>query len=141
VRIRPAGPDDLEAVVALVAEVDRGRGEEFDEAAFRSLIAEAVLFVAEADGGIVGNLGIHGIDGVSASIGMSVATAWRRRGVGTALIEAAAEWARAHTLGRLTLEVLADNAAALALYRKVGFVEERRRFSKGREIVIMALRP
>jgi len=139
VRIRPAGPEDIEAVVALVADVDRERGEELDEAALRSLLLDAVLFVAEAEDGIAGNLGVHGIDGASASLGMSVAAAWRRRGVGTALIEAAIEWARAQNLDRLRLEVLADNAPAVALYRKLGFVEDSRRRGGRGEVVLMSL--
>ena len=37
------------------------------------------------------------------------------------------EWARAHGLHKLTLGVFPQNEAAIALYRKCGFVEEGRR--------------
>jgi L-phenylalanine/L-methionine N-acetyltransferase len=49
------------------------------------------------------------------------------RGVGSALLAAAIECAD-HSLGlrRIELTVFADNAPAIALYRKFGFVEEGR---------------
>ena len=58
-------------------------------------------------------------------IGMSVHRDWRGRGVGTALMGAAVDLAE-NWLGltRLELTVFTDNAAAIALYRKFGFVVE-----------------
>jgi GNAT superfamily N-acetyltransferase len=56
-----------------------------------------------------------------------VASGWRGRGVGTALVAAAIEWARARGLHRLSLSVFPHNEAAIALYRKFGFLEEGRR--------------
>ncbi len=60
-----------------------------------------------------------------ASIGMAVHDDWAGRGVGTALMQAALDLAD-NWLGltRVELTVWADNQAALALYRKAGFVEE-----------------
>jgi ribosomal protein S18 acetylase RimI-like enzyme len=58
---------------------------------------------------------------------MAVARLWRGRGVGSALLAAAIEKARGDGLHKLSLEVFAHNDAAIALYRKVGFVEEGRR--------------
>jgi RimJ/RimL family protein N-acetyltransferase len=60
-------------------------------------------------------------------IGMMVAQGWRGRGVGSALVAASIDWARAHGLHKLTLSVFPQNAAAIGLYRKFGFVEEGRR--------------
>jgi RimJ/RimL family protein N-acetyltransferase len=60
-------------------------------------------------------------------LGMLVARDRRGRGVGTALVAAAIEWARGRGLHKLTLSVFPHNAAAIALYRKFGFVEEGRR--------------
>jgi RimJ/RimL family protein N-acetyltransferase len=57
-------------------------------------------------------------------LGMLVARPWRGRRVGTALVAAAIEWARARGLHKLTLSVFSHNEAAIALYRKFGFVEE-----------------
>jgi RimJ/RimL family protein N-acetyltransferase len=60
-------------------------------------------------------------------LGMLVHRDWRGRGVGSALMQAAIEWARGHGLHKLCLEVFAQNAGAIALYRNCGFVEEGRR--------------
>jgi ribosomal protein S18 acetylase RimI-like enzyme len=51
----------------------------------------------------------------------------RGRGVGSALLAAAIQWARERGLHELSLDVFAHNASAIALYRKFGFVEEGRR--------------
>jgi RimJ/RimL family protein N-acetyltransferase len=42
-------------------------------------------------------------------------------------LAAAIEWARERGLHKLSLGLFAHNAAAIALYRKFGFVEEGRR--------------
>jgi RimJ/RimL family protein N-acetyltransferase len=60
-------------------------------------------------------------------LGMFVAAESRGRGVGTALVGAAIQWARARGLHKLTLSVFPHNDAAIGLYRKFGFVEEGRR--------------
>jgi L-phenylalanine/L-methionine N-acetyltransferase len=57
-------------------------------------------------------------------LGMLVARDWRRRGVGSALLRAAIEWARRDGMHKLSLTVFAHNATAIALYRKFGFAEE-----------------
>lgn len=57
---------------------------------------------------------------------LAVSPAWRRRGLGAALLDALADKARAGGFPRLSLHVWADNAAALAFYAKAGFVEAGR---------------
>ncbi len=90
------------------------------------------MFVAVADTDVVGSVHVivsrHGFG----EIAMGVARAWRGRGVGSALLAAAIEWARGQTLHKLILSVFAHNAAAIALYRKVGFIEEGRRVEQYR---------
>jgi ribosomal protein S18 acetylase RimI-like enzyme len=57
-----------------------------------------------------------------AMLGMGVHRAWRRRGLGNRLVEAALAWTRAGTgIEWIDLEVLADNAPAVALYLRCGF--------------------
>jgi ribosomal protein S18 acetylase RimI-like enzyme len=53
----------------------------------------------------------------------SVATAahYRRRGVGTEIVRSLAEWAAQHGATQLYLQVMKNNAPALALYEKLGF--------------------
>jgi putative acetyltransferase len=92
--------------------------------------ADDYLLVAEANGEVVGNLGLH--SSVKSPrrrhvgyVGMAVRDDWQRRGVGSALMAAALDLAdRWLNYRRLELTVFTDNAAALALYRKFGFVIE-----------------
>lgn len=86
--------------------------------------------VADLDGRIIGDamLGLSkGRRAHTASIGMGVHDDFAGRGIGTALmaalIDTADNWL---DLKRLELSVWADNAPALALYRKFGFAEEGR---------------
>jgi RimJ/RimL family protein N-acetyltransferase len=83
-------------------------------------------FVALAAGEVVGFIFVIESGFGFGEIGMMVAREWRGRGVGTALVTAAIEWAQARGLHKLTLSVFPHNEAAIALYRKFGFVEEGR---------------
>lgn len=65
-------------------------------------------------------------------VGMLVDRDWRSRGVGSALVREAISWARGQGLHKLCLEVFMHNTAAIALYRKFGFVEEGRRIRQYR---------
>ena len=80
--------------------------------------------VAIADGGIVGQIRVHPSWMGFGEIGMMVAAHWRGRGVGTALVSAAIDWARERGLHKLSLSVFPHNSAAIALYRKSGFIAE-----------------
>jgi len=83
--------------------------------------------------------------GHSGSVGMGVLREWRGQGLGKALLEACIRKAFANGLTRIELEVYADNANAIALYRRLGFVEEglkrRARVFDGRsqDLLLMAL--
>ena len=79
--------------------------------------------------GVVGTevVGFGGVDNSGRGYGeikMAVAAEWRGRGVGASLMEAAIKWARESGLHKLSLSVWPHNEAALALYRKFGFIEE-----------------
>ena len=65
-------------------------------------------------------------------LGMGLLPAFRGIGLGTQLLSAAIAKAREQGISRIELGVRIDNAAAAALYRKLGFVEEgyRRRAIK-----------
>lgn len=60
----------------------------------------------------------------TASVVVGVARDFQRRGVARQLFAAGEAWARARGVRRLELTVMADNAAALALYRALGFERE-----------------
>ncbi len=89
-------------------------------------------FVAVAGAEVVGSLHIAGSVHGFGEIGMAVAREWRGRGVGSALLTAGIDWARERGLHKLSLGVFAHNAAAIALYRKFGFVDEGRRVKQYR---------
>ena len=88
----------------------------------------ALLLVAVEKGRIVGMLDavIHKHDQRShcASFGMSVVSNYRRTGMGGALLAELLFWAKQCQLKRIELEVFSNNGAAIALYKKVGFVVE-----------------
>jgi len=83
--------------------------------------------VAVAGAEIVGSVHLEVSRHGFGEIGMAVARDWRGRGVGTALLAGAIDWAREQGVHKLSLSVFAHNAAGIALYRKLGFVEEGRR--------------
>jgi RimJ/RimL family protein N-acetyltransferase len=60
-------------------------------------------------------------------LGISVQAAYRRQGVGEALLSTLLDWAAAEPeLERIELSVFAHNTRAISLYRKLGFEEEAR---------------
>ncbi len=52
---------------------------------------------------------------------LAVTSAWRGKGIGRALLEAAEALARQRACCKLTLEVLSNNTAALSAYQRAGF--------------------
>ena len=61
----------------------------------------------------------------AATLGLAVRTSAQRQGVGSALLGAAVEMAeRWLAVRRIELDVYVDNVAAIALYRKFGFIVE-----------------
>jgi RimJ/RimL family protein N-acetyltransferase len=135
--VRPATDADrlaLATLMAAVAEERDGIATEPPvniEARAASFHLEG-SFVAEASGEIVGSLHVEPNRFGYGELGMMVARPWRGRGVGTALMNAAIDWAREQGLHKLSLSVFPHNAAGIALYRKFGFVEEGRRVKQFR---------
>ncbi len=134
--VRPAARGDVLPLLDLleaVASEGRWIGTEapVDRVARRRQISETVeggeraaRFVADAGGALVGNLWIDLRTYGVGDLGMLVAQEWRRRGVGSALMEAGLAWTRAAGAHKLVLQAWPHNLGALALYRKFGFVQE-----------------
>jgi RimJ/RimL family protein N-acetyltransferase len=131
ISVRPAEDGDRRSLALLLADV----AEERDGIAAEPPIDTEKLaaswkidgtLVAIAESGLVGEVHIDQSWLGFGEIGMMVAADWRGRGVGTALVAAAIDWARAHGLHKLALSVFPHNHVAIALYRKFGFMEEGR---------------
>lgn len=91
-----------------------------------------LFILAEHQSSIVGELSFHGntLERIAhhGHLGISVHADWRSRGIGTALLQVLLLWARTHpVIEKVCLGVFAENAAAIALYRRMGFWEEGRR--------------
>jgi len=132
--VRPARAGDAPAMAELMAAVAAERDGIATEppvdigertALFARSAGESV--VAVGGGRIVGMLHVEVSRHGFGDLGMLVDRGWRGRGVGSALVQAAIDWARGQGLHKLCLEVFAHNTAAIALYRKSGFAEEGRR--------------
>lgn len=108
-----------------------------------------IHLVAERDGQLLGSAGLHPAGDTprrahAMGLGITVAGPAQGQGVGKALMQAllqvADQWAN---VLRIELTVFADNVAAIALYRSVGFVEEGRlrgyAFRDGRYVDTLAM--
>jgi L-phenylalanine/L-methionine N-acetyltransferase len=88
----------------------------------------ALLLMAELGGELGGNIGLlpdpHPCSEHVAVVGMSVGSAWRGIGLGTALLETATDWAQRRGCHKMTLSVFSHNAAAIHFYEARGFERE-----------------
>jgi ribosomal protein S18 acetylase RimI-like enzyme len=135
--IRPARDEDrvpLALVFAAVAEERDGIATEPPvdvEARAASWTLDGTL-VAVAGEDVIGSIHVDASRHGFGELGMAVLREWRGRGVGSALLAAGINWARERGLHKLSLSVFPHNTAAIALYRKHGFVEEGRRVKQYR---------
>lgn len=104
-------------------------------AAYRERLASGVLdgsavFVIAVDGEAVGTVSLFHEDPLArhAEVGVALLAQARGKGYGTEALRLIVAFAfTRRNLRRVHLSVLGSNAAALASYRKAGFVEEGRR--------------
>ena len=135
VEVRPMNPgdvDDFLDLLEIVAAEKRYIGTEapIDRARKRDQYLEGIesdrwgsLVALGPDGVIVGEIGLKNMNGLI-EIGMLVAPDKRGHGIGSALLIAGLDWARARQAHKMTLQVWPGNEAARKLYAKFGFVEE-----------------
>lgn len=99
----------------------------YDEADWRERIEGAWLVQARDGEGVLGSAGLGSHwepeRATTATLfGMYVAPRARGRGVGEALVVAVLDEARRRGKGEVVLEVASNNASAIALYERCGFV-------------------
>jgi ribosomal protein S18 acetylase RimI-like enzyme len=141
VTLRPAEPRDARSFLtfwsAVVAEGGYVRSEEVGtparvyRARFRRSWTEREAQVVAVDGErIVGHVYVqreaHPVTRHVATLGIAVAADHRGRGIGSALMAEVFRWAETVGVEKIMLSVYPHNAAAIALYRRFGFVEEGR---------------
>lgn len=144
VTLRPAAPDDADALTALSrALAEDGRGmvlsvDQVDPAAERRLMLERELERPPGTGlHLVADHERHGVVAEATCdrfamalcrhvgvITLGVHPLTQGRGLGRALMESLVAWGDAEGLLRLELYVRSDNDRARALYRSVGFTDE-----------------
>jgi RimJ/RimL family protein N-acetyltransferase len=156
-RVRSADPSDAEQLARLADSVSaepegwlisvagewRSAGDERRFLKALRRYQHAAVFVAERDDGtLVGRLSVgrdpHPASTHVADVGLMVALDARRQGVGTALLQAAVDWAQATGIRKLELHVFPWNEAGIALYETFGFEREgyrKRHYRRGNELV------
>jgi RimJ/RimL family protein N-acetyltransferase len=134
-------PDEITFTMEQEAKFLQAREESKDE----------VEVIAVVDGRVVGTAGVDLISRAEkirhrASFGISIEQDYWGLGIGKALTLACIECAKQAGYVQLELEVVADNAKAVALYKSVGFTEYgrnpkgfRSRLSGWQELIAMRL--
>ena len=139
-RVGPARPDELPEILALERAAFGAHA--WTEAMLSGALRAApdLFLVAREGERLVG----HAIGQLAGDVGevLELATApqARRRGVGSALLEALEGALRAGGAVELWLELRADNAAAMALYLRHGYAVTGRRpryYADGMDAVLM----
>jgi ribosomal protein S18 acetylase RimI-like enzyme len=120
--IRPARPDEVDAVMALWGAARSAHAVTADTPERVGRVVEAgALLVAEVDGTVVGTL-VAAFDGWRGNMyRLSVAPAFRRRGVARRLVAAGEARLRALGAPRVTALVAFDDAEARDFWRAVGY--------------------
>jgi ribosomal protein S18 acetylase RimI-like enzyme len=122
VTVRAARPEDLDAVLQLWGGARSAHAVTEDSPErVAGLIASRSLFVAEADGEIVGAL-IAAFDGWRGNMyRLAVTPSHRRRGIARQLVEAGEQGLRARGAPRVTALVAFEDAGVRAFWASVGY--------------------
>lgn len=97
----------------------------------KTLSENGLYIVAELDGKIIGHAFLQPLHLKSichvGQLTIGVHQGWQEKGIGTLLIQKLIEWARqSKSIEKIELNVRSTNSRAIALYKKMGFVEEGR---------------
>ncbi|KIG15093.1 acetyltransferase, GNAT family protein [Enhygromyxa salina] len=153
--LRPLSTADYEAYLARVDELDAVHRDALPDvfrapesgpprtrAYFEGLLADtdALLIGAWVEGELAGfahaivrevpQQGIHVGRRYVLIDNFAVGPRWQRRGLGVALVDAVAGWAKQRDASELELEVWEINAGAMRFYEDLGFEPQRRRLAR-----------
>lgn len=132
--VRSFRAEDLPACRKLYVEgllggklAENDTGCDIDDIASAYMKSGSHFWVAETvEGEIVGMIGVqHYGDGVGEIRRLRVSQAHRRRGVGTALVEAAVRFCNEHEYLKVTLDTFVDREPAVKLFEKFRFHHSR----------------
>lgn len=120
--LRDMGEADLDAVLAIEREVHAHpwTAGNFSDALRSGYLCK--VYESEAEGMVGYAIMMLAVDEAEL-LDIAVAAISQRRGWGRKLLAEMAALARRRNMRRMVLEVRASNAAAIALYRKAGFVD------------------
>jgi ribosomal protein S18 acetylase RimI-like enzyme len=90
-------------------------------------------------GSVVGMIGVQHFDGVAQIRRLRVTQAYRRRGIGTELVETALEYCRDRGYLQVTLDTFIERDPAIQLFEKFRFRLNRARTIGGREMLYFYL--
>ena len=133
-QIRPALSEETASVRDLFREYQAGLNIDLCFQSFEEELASLpgryappqglILFAEGTDGGLNGVVAMRALDPFTAEMKrLYVRPAFQGAGLGRALAEAVIAAARRRGYGRLRLDTLPAMGAAIALYRKLGFVD------------------
>ena len=83
-------------------------------------------YFIRADGRHAGGITVHSVQSAQFSYGVAVSKAMRRRGIASAALPLLFETMKARGFSVCAVQIAPDNAASLALHRKLGFVQTGR---------------
>jgi len=144
IKIRSFEPRDQGACVGLYREgllggklAENDSGLDVDDVQSAYMRADGNHFwVAETDDGKV--IGMIGVQHHDADLGeikrLRVHPDFRRRGIGSRLIEQALLWCEEHSYLKINVDTFMDREAAVKLFQKFHFLHSRTRVVNGREL-------
>ena len=145
VAVRLAAQRDHQAVRQLfragmaeghVPENDTGADIDNIVEAYFSDSGQSGLWVADYQRGVIGMVGVQKTSDHEAEIRrLRVHAEYRRRGVGTRLLEQALSFCRQHSYLKVILELHIERGPAISLFRRFGFRLNRMREVSGRKML------
>ena len=120
---RPPEAEQIARIINLAFEVEREfrRGERTSATEIRELIERGSILAFEEDGRLIGAVEVR-VTGATGYFGMlAVDTAFRKGGVGRALVEAAEEHCRSAGCTVMTMSTGEDRTELIPYYGKMGY--------------------